>query len=105
MKDAKLAMVREDGILPSDFFVTSNRRTWVMVKGKKIEVKDIRMDCAIVVDPEKMRATCLEPRKIKKGMYVVVGNEGIIEEGEMGGQKERRQNLRCSWPCRDPCWR
>ncbi|MCD6509495.1 MAG: TIGR00300 family protein [Thermoprotei archaeon] len=83
MKDAKLAMVREDGILPSDFFVTSNRRTWVMVKGKKIEVEDIRMDCAIVVDPEKMRATCLEPRKIKKGMYVVVGNEGIIEEGEM----------------------
>ncbi len=82
MKSVKLMPAPNDGVLPDNFFVTSNRRTWILLNGEKIKVKDIRMDCCIVVEPEKRLAYCLEPRKVKKGMLVVVGNEGVIEEGE-----------------------
>ncbi len=83
MESVSIKQVDKDGVLPDGFFVTSNRKTWIILNNKKIEVKDIRMDCAIVVDPKSETAVCLEPRKIKKGMWVVVGNKGVIEEGEL----------------------
>ena len=83
MRSVKLAPAPKDGVLPENFFVTSNRKTWIILNGKKIEVKHIRMDGCIVVDLERNEAYCLEPRKVKKGMLVVVGKEGVIEEGEL----------------------
>jgi len=78
----KLLPATENGVLPEGFFVTSNRRTWIILNGKMIEVQNIRMDCCIVVQPDEEKAFCIEPRKVKKGELVVVGTEGVIEEGE-----------------------
>jgi len=83
MEEVNLAPAPDDGILPEGFFVTSNRKTKICLKGKLIPVKNIRMDCCIVVDPLKEEAICLEPRKVKKGDLIVVGNKGVIEEGEL----------------------
>ncbi len=80
MESVELKPAPEDGVLPDGFYVTSNKRTWIILNGEKIEVKNVRMDCCIVVDPVKKEAYSLEPRKVKKGMLVVVGEKGIIEE-------------------------
>jgi len=83
MDGVKLVPAPSDGILPDGFFVTSNRRTKILLNGKLIPVKNIRMDCCIVVDPKKEEALCVEPRNVKKGDLIVVGDEGVIEEGEL----------------------
>lgn len=80
-RSAKLVPAPADGVLPDGFFVTSNRRTWVALEGQLVEVRDIRMDCCIVVDPSRGEARCVEPRKVRRGMLVVVGREGVVEEG------------------------
>jgi len=80
--NVKLAPAPKDGVLPEKFFVTSNRRTWILLNGERIEVKNIRMDCCIVVRPEERVALCVEPRRVKRGELVVVGDEGVLEEGE-----------------------
>lgn len=82
MREVKLTPAPGDGILPERFYVTSNRRTWILFKGRKIKVKNIRMDGVIAVDPVKGEAYCIEPRKVRKGMLIVVSEEGVIEEGE-----------------------
>ncbi|RLF25480.1 MAG: TIGR00300 family protein, partial [Thermoprotei archaeon] len=89
VSSVRLVPAPADGILPDGFFVTSNRRTWIKLKGEEIEVKDIRMDCCIVVDEDKKLAICMEPRKVKKGMLVVVGKEGVREEGLFRFMKEQ----------------
>jgi len=76
----RLIPAPKDGVLPEGFFVTSNRRTWILLRGKRVEVQNIRMDCCIVVHPEEGVAICIEPRKVKKGDLVVVGEEGVFEE-------------------------
>ncbi|RLE57446.1 MAG: TIGR00300 family protein [Thermoprotei archaeon] len=80
MESVELKPAPDDGVLPDGFYVTSNKRTWIILNGEKIEVKNVRMDCCIVVDPVKKEAYSLEPRKVKKGMLVVVGEKGVIEE-------------------------
>jgi lysine-ketoglutarate reductase/saccharopine dehydrogenase-like protein (TIGR00300 family) len=72
--------VKENGVLPENYFTTSNRETRVRVNGSLKEVKDIRMDCAIVVRGKEV--LCLEARKVQVGDFVVVGTDGVIEKGD-----------------------
>ncbi len=66
-----------DGILPGDFYSTTNLPTFVRLKDRWVEVKDIEMDCCIVVQHEKKEVFCLPIIDVRKGDWVVVGDRGI----------------------------
>ncbi len=62
---------------PNEFYSTTNHPTYIRYDNKWINVEEIEMDCAIVVDSENNRAYCKPMVHIKKGEMVVVGREGI----------------------------
>ncbi len=66
-----------DRVLPRGFYSTTNHPTYVLIDGEWVEVENIEMDTAIVVDPERRRAFCKPISEIKKGDLVVVGQSGI----------------------------
>ncbi len=56
--DARLEPAPQDGVLPDDFYSTMSLPTFVRVRGKWVEVAQIEMDVAIVVDaPRGLRKT------------------------------------------------
>ncbi len=66
-----------NGIFPDDFYSTTNLPTFVLIKRRWIEVKDIEMDCGIVVHCEKDEAVCAPMCDIRKGDHVVINGRGI----------------------------
>src|SRR5947199_10689918 len=51
--DAELAPAPADGIFPNDFYVTTNRQTFVRLAGKELEVHAPMLDSAIMFDRSK----------------------------------------------------
>ena len=47
--DASFAPAEADGILPDEFYSTTNFDTLVRLSGRWTEVRDQKMDCAIVL--------------------------------------------------------
>jgi lysine-ketoglutarate reductase/saccharopine dehydrogenase-like protein (TIGR00300 family) len=78
VKDARLLPAPADGVLPDGFYSTTNHRTYVMHRGKWLEVGDIKMDSVIVI--EAGRAICKRAGEVRRGELVVVGSEGIRVE-------------------------
>lgn len=74
-EEVELVEAPADKVLPDNFYVTTNHRTFVHYKGKWIEVEDIAMDRAIVIRDN--RALCVQIGEIKKGDLVVVGEKGV----------------------------
>ena len=81
-----------DGVLPDGFFSTSNLPTYVKVGGAWLRPRRPRMDCVIVLGATG-ELTTTEPRKVKKGTKVAIGeaedgSEGIFvhAEGFLGGR-------------------
>ncbi len=66
-----------DNILPDDFYSTTSHPTSIRLKGEWIEVEDIMMDKAIIVNAENKTARCKPMRQVQKGEQVVVGDAGI----------------------------
>ena len=64
-----------DGVVPSDFYSSTNHETHVRLNGGWSKVENLRMDCAIVVEGSK--ASVKKFRDIKKGEQIVVGLSGI----------------------------
>src|SRR5579859_1830823 len=57
--DAQSRRVTQPGVLPDDFYSTTNLPTQVRVDGRWVEVEDIEMDVAVVLDRAAGRArTC-----------------------------------------------
>jgi lysine-ketoglutarate reductase/saccharopine dehydrogenase-like protein (TIGR00300 family) len=77
VEELKLKPAPKDRTLPDGFYSTTNHPTYVLLDGEWVEVEDIEMDTAIVVEPEKKRAYCKPIGEIKKGDLVVVGQSGI----------------------------
>jgi lysine-ketoglutarate reductase/saccharopine dehydrogenase-like protein (TIGR00300 family) len=75
VEDARFAPAERDGILPDEFYSTTNLPTWVREGGQWSEVGDQRMDCAIVL--RSGRATCVKQRKVKRGEAVLLRGPGI----------------------------
>jgi lysine-ketoglutarate reductase/saccharopine dehydrogenase-like protein (TIGR00300 family) len=73
--DATLAAAPADGVLPDDFYATTNYETDVRLKSRWIPVARPEMDCAIVVDPAGARTTA--GYDVHKGDPVVVGHAGV----------------------------
>jgi lysine-ketoglutarate reductase/saccharopine dehydrogenase-like protein (TIGR00300 family) len=76
-QDAKTERVEQAGVLPDDFYSTTNLPTQVRVNGRWVDVAQIEMDVAIVVNHQAGRAVCCPMHEVQVGDEVVVGHGGI----------------------------
>ena len=76
-RDVQLARATQEGVFPAAFYSTTNLATAVRFRGKWLSVRDIEMDCGIVIDPAKNHAQCVPITRIRKGDLVVCGGAGI----------------------------
>lgn len=89
-RDATLQRAPQIGVLPDDFYATTNLPTDVSLKGRWISCANTEMDCAIVITPGRIpRARCLRMHRVKKGDWVVVGHEGVRVAPVEAMKKER----------------
>ena len=73
--DAALAPAERDGILPDEFYATSNFETEVRISGRWVAVADQKMDCALVVRGGV--PSCVKQAYVKGGEPVVLRGTGI----------------------------
>lgn len=78
-----------NGVLPDDFYSTSNLPTQVRLGGAWVDVRDIEMDVAVVVDRATRTARACPMHEVRAGDEVVVGYEGVrLEAQERPRQRE-----------------
>lgn len=70
-------IVDMEGILPDDFYATTNLPTDVRINDEWVPVAGIEMDVAIVVDREQHKAFCKPMHVVHLGEEVVIGQDGI----------------------------
>jgi lysine-ketoglutarate reductase/saccharopine dehydrogenase-like protein (TIGR00300 family) len=73
--DAIREAAPRDGVLPDDFYATTNLETEVRIDGTWISVALPEMDCAIAIGAGS--ATTIAPSDIRAGDAVVVGHAGV----------------------------
>ncbi len=77
LQEVQLVPARQNGIFPSDFYSTTNLPTLVRYQGRWRPVKNMEMDCGIVINPRSARASCMPIPHVKKGDLVVCGTSGV----------------------------
>ncbi len=75
LTDAQWAAAEADGILPDEFYSTSNFPTWVKLDGKWLAAADQKMDCALVLRDG--RPICVKQRKVRRGERVALRGAGL----------------------------
>ena len=77
--DALLRTADRDGVVPDDFYSTTNMRTDVRVAGRWIPVSRQRMDAVIVIADagDGASAVCRKLREVRRGDRVVCGLHGL----------------------------
>lgn len=89
-KDVQTAPVEQNGVLPRNFYSTTNLPTEIRLNGQWVPVEDIEMDVAIIVDREKNRAYGKPMHDVRIGEEVVLGHEGIrVRPLERARERER----------------
>jgi lysine-ketoglutarate reductase/saccharopine dehydrogenase-like protein (TIGR00300 family) len=73
--DASFAPAEADGILPDEFYSSTNFDTWVRVAGRWVAVDDQRMDCALVL--REGRPHCVKQGQVRQGEAVALRGPGI----------------------------
>jgi len=73
--DAETEPAPSDGVLPDQFYATTNYATEVRVNGAWLPVENPEMDCAIVIDDG--GPLTVAPYDVKRGDCVVVGHQGV----------------------------
>ncbi len=73
----RTTFVEQDGVLPPDFYSTTNLPTQVRLDGQWVDVEHIEMDVAIAIDRDASRAFTKPMHEVKKGDEVVIGHDGI----------------------------
>jgi len=73
--EIRLRQATETGVVPHDFYSTTNHHTLLRHEGRWIEVKKQRMDAVIRVTHD--QASCVKLRDVRKGDLIVCGVEGI----------------------------
>ncbi len=76
-RDAQLIRAHKDGVFPASFYSTTNLPTLVRFQGRWLPVRNIEMDCGIVVDPQTKTVTCTPMVHIRTGDWVVCGHAGV----------------------------
>lgn len=74
-EEVELATAPADKVLPDNFYVTTNHKTFVHYQGRWIEVEDISMDRVITIKDG--RAICVQIGEVRKGDLIVVGEKGV----------------------------
>jgi lysine-ketoglutarate reductase/saccharopine dehydrogenase-like protein (TIGR00300 family) len=74
-EDARFAPAEADGILPDEFYSTSNFETFVRVGGQWLAAGEQKMDCALVLRGG--TPVCVKQRKVKAGEPVALRGKGI----------------------------
>ncbi len=74
-EDARFAPAEADGILPDEFYSTSNFETQVRVGGKWLEARGQKMDCALVLRGG--QPCCVKQRQVRRGEPVALRGKGI----------------------------
>ncbi len=88
-RDARLAPAPQDGVLPDDFYSTSNLPTFVRIAEQWVEVAHIEMDVAIAVDAAQGTVRACPMHAVRAGEMVVVGYDGVrVEPLERPRQRE-----------------
>lgn len=87
--DARFVPAPADGVLPEDFFSTTNLPTYVRVRGEWTLPREPRMDSALIIDREGT-VWVREMRRVRAGDLVAVGkkedgSEGIYVNSEAAG--------------------
>jgi lysine-ketoglutarate reductase/saccharopine dehydrogenase-like protein (TIGR00300 family) len=89
LHDIRLERAPKDGVLPPPFYSTTNLPTEVRFRGRWLPVRNIEMDCAIVVRPAGPEALCTPMARVRKGAWVVCGTGGVkVTPLERGRQSE-----------------
>ena len=91
--DADLEPAPRDQVVPAGFYSTTNHPTQIRVDGRWIEVENIEMDCAVVVEldgnGDPARAYTKVLNAIEAGDLVVTGEAGIrVRPPERPREKE-----------------
>ncbi len=73
--DASFAPAEADGILPDEFYSSTNFETWVRIDGRWLEAIDQKMDCAIVLRDG--TPCCVKQRLVHEGERVLIRGHGI----------------------------
>ena len=73
--DAAFVPAERDGILPDEFYATSNFDTFVRIDGRWIAARDTKMDCAIVLSGGE--PSCRKQRAVRAGEQVLLRGAGI----------------------------
>jgi lysine-ketoglutarate reductase/saccharopine dehydrogenase-like protein (TIGR00300 family) len=75
LEDARFADAERDGILPEDFYSTTNFETYVRIDGVWRQARDQKMDCALVLrDGE---PCCVKMGRVRQGEPVALRGAGI----------------------------
>jgi lysine-ketoglutarate reductase/saccharopine dehydrogenase-like protein (TIGR00300 family) len=73
--DATFAPAEADGILPDEFYSTTNFDTFVRLGGRWVPAVDQKMDCALVLRDGQPR--CVKQGQVKQGEKVALRGPGI----------------------------
>ena len=84
LEEVLLRPAEANGVVPDDFYSTTNLRTFIRFHGSWLEVGGQRMDAVIVI--ESGRATCRKLRNVRKGDQIVCSARGVRVQPEF---KER----------------
>ena len=75
VKDATFAPAEADGIVPDEFYSSTNFRSFVRIDGTWHELEEQKMDCAVVM--RESRPTCVKQRLVRAGEEVLLRGSGI----------------------------
>ncbi|RBI62226.1 TIGR00300 family protein [halophilic archaeon] len=75
--NARLEPAPADRVVPNGFYSTTNHPTQVRHEDEWIDVEQIEMDCAVVVEPDERRAYTKVLNAIEEGDLVVTGEAGV----------------------------
>lgn len=75
VRDAATAPAERDGILPDEFYSSTNFDTFVRIGGAWVPARDQKMDCALVLRDGV--PFCVKQRKVKAGEPVVLRGGGV----------------------------
>ncbi|MBK8177779.1 MAG: TIGR00300 family protein [Planctomycetes bacterium] len=75
VSDARFAPAERDGILPDEFYSSTNFETWVRLAGGWAQVQAQKMDCAIVL--REGAPWCVKQRLVRAGESVLLRGAGV----------------------------
>ncbi len=80
VRDAVTALVTQPGVLPDNFYSTTNLPTQVRIDGRWLPVENIEMDVAVVIERAAGRARGCPMHMARVGDEAVVGYDGVRVE-------------------------